>query len=208
MDLISLEESVSGCKSCALSESRTNIVFGYGSPEAAVMFIGEAPGSNEDKQGYPFVGAAGKLLDQLLSSIGLSREQVYIANVLKCRPPKNRNPMPAEIEACKSNLFSQIKLIDPDVIVPLGNFAARLILNTRSGIGEIHGQPVEIKNKLVFPIYHPAAALYAGAVRDILFDDFRQLGVVLEGLRSSKNANLQEQGNGTGKVESNYWELW
>lgn len=154
------------------------------------MFIGEAPGSNEDKKGYPFVGAAGKLLDQLLDSIGLSREKVYIANVLKCRPPKNRNPSPDEIEACKGNLFNQIKFIDPEIIVPLGNFATKLILNTQSGISKTHGRSCKVRDKIVFPVYHPAAGLYAGAVKEVLFEDFRKLRFLLEGLQSEKNANL------------------
>lgn len=211
MDLRSLQKTISDCRGCALSESRTNIVFGYGSPEAGVMFIGEAPGSNEDKKGYPFVGAAGKLLDQLLDSIDLSRDKVYIANVLKCRPPKNRNPRPGEIEACKGNLFNQIQFIDPEVIVPLGNFAAKLILNTESGIGVTHGRACKVKDKIVFPVYHPAAGLYAGAVKEALINDFKELGVLLEGLQSQKNANLpneEEHSRIAEKVQGSKTALW
>lgn len=190
MSLESLREILGDCKECELYNTRTNIVYGYGSEEARIMFIGEAPGSHEDKQGYPFVGAAGKLLDQLLASIGLIREQVYIANVLKCRPPGNRNPLPEEIRACKGNLFAQINAIRPDIIVTLGNFATKLVLNVESGISKNHGKAYRIKDKLIFPIYHPAAGLYTGSVKEILFADFMKLGILLEGLQSKKNVNL------------------
>lgn len=173
-----------------MHETRTNIVFGFGDGKADIIFVGEAPGMHEDKQGAPFVGAAGKLLDQLLTSIDLAREQVYIANVLKCRPPGNRNPLPEEIKACKQKLFQQIQIIKPQIIVTLGNFATKLILRTELGISKAHGKAYKIRDKLVFPIYHPAAGLYTGAVKEVLFEDFQKLRLLLEGLQSDKNANL------------------
>lgn len=174
-DLESLRQATEGCQECFLSERRTNLVFGHGDPRAAIVFVGEAPGFHEDKQGIPFVGAAGKLLTELLSSIGINRDDVYIANILKCRPPGNRDPLPDEIAACHPVLFKQLAIIKPKVIVTLGAFATRTILNRKDGISKVHGKVFEVEGYSVFPMYHPAAALYARATRELLEEDFRTL---------------------------------
>ncbi len=175
-DLVAFYHELSGCTKCPLAEGRTTVVFGAGDPDADLMFVGEAPGFNEDKQGKPFVGRAGKLLDQLLEEIGLARKQVFIANVLKCRPPGNRDPQPAEIEACEGHLFRQIELIEPRVICSLGNFATKLLSGSPQGITKVRGTPQlrEIGGRSVFlyPIFHPAAALYTPATLEQLRGDF------------------------------------
>jgi DNA polymerase len=149
------------------------------------MFVGEAPGFHEDKQGYPFVGSAGKLLDRLLEGIGLSRQDVYIANVLKCRPPGNRDPQPDEIEACESHLFRQIELIEPKLIATLGNFATKLLSGKPLGITRVHGKPQDARvgglPVTLYPIYHPAAALYTPAMLKTLEEDFRRIPALLDG---------------------------
>ncbi len=154
-------------------------MFGAGHPNADLMFVGEAPGFHEDKQGVPFVGAAGKLLDQLLDEIGLTRADVFVANVLKCRPPGNRDPQPAEIEACESHLFRQIELIEPQVVATLGNFATKLLSGRPTGITRVHGQEQEAtlggRRVLLYPLYHPAAALYTPRMLDVLKADFARL---------------------------------
>jgi len=162
------------CTACRLAETRTQVVFGVGDPEADLMFIGEAPGRNEDLQGEPFVGAAGKLLTQLLSEIGLERSDVYIANVVKCRPPGNRDPRPDEIDACKPFLRGQLELIDPRVVVTLGNFATKLLLRTETGITRLRGHVYAWwRGKHLIPTYHPAAALRGGErVLAAMRDDF------------------------------------
>jgi DNA polymerase len=143
-----------------LAETRTQVVFGVGDPNADLMFVGEAPGLNEDKQGEPFVGAAGQLLNRLLNEIGLSREDVYIANVIKCRPPGNRDPQTDEIESCKGYLRGQISMIDPNVVVTLGNFATKLLLRTETGITRLRGRTYPWwQGRLLIPTFHPAAAL-------------------------------------------------
>jgi uracil-DNA glycosylase len=148
------------CTKCDLHESRTNVVFGSGDPDAELMFVGEGPGQREDEQGVPFVGPSGNLLQELLGEIGLTREEVYIGNVVKCRPPKNRDPRPDEIDACKGYLRSQIELIDPSVVVTLGNFASKLLLRTETGITRLRGTAYEWwGGRLLIPTYHPAAAL-------------------------------------------------
>ena len=172
-------QQIAGCTRCRLAEGRTQVVFGVGNPAADLMFVGEAPGFHEDKQGFPFVGQAGKLLDQLLAGIGLSRDQVYIANVIKCRPPGNRDPMPDEIEACEGHLFKQISLIEPKVVATLGNFATKLLSGKPLGITRVHGQEQEVtlgdRRVLLYPIYHPAAALYTPAMLNVLQEDFRRI---------------------------------
>jgi uracil-DNA glycosylase family 4 len=174
---------VAGCTRCRLSETRTQVVFGVGNPHADLMFVGEAPGFHEDKQGYPFVGQAGKLLDRLLAGIGLTRDDVYIANTLKCRPPGNRDPVPDEIEACEAHLFRQVSLIEPRVIATLGNFATKLLSGKPAGITRVHGveQAVTIggRDVTLYPLYHPAAALYTPAMLNVLENDFRRLPELL-----------------------------
>jgi DNA polymerase len=174
---------VAGCTKCRLAEGRTQVVFGVGDPKADLMFVGEAPGYHEDQQGKPFVGQAGKLLDDLLAGIGLARDQVYVANVLKCRPPGNRDPQPDEIEACESHLFRQISLIEPKVVATLGNFATKLLSGKPTGIKRVHGAEQETRlggrRVLLYPLYHPAAALYTPAMLKVLEDDFARLPALL-----------------------------
>ena len=171
------------CTRCRLAEGRTQVVFGNGDPNADLMFVGEAPGFHEDKQGIPFVGQAGKLLDQLLGGIGLSRDMVFVANVLKCRPPGNRDPMPDEIEACERHLFRQIELIQPKVVATLGNFSTKLLSGRQLGITRVHGQEQEVtlggRSVLLYPLYHPAAALYTPSMLDVLREDFARLPQLL-----------------------------
>jgi len=161
-ELAELAGIAATCVRCPLSATRTTVVFGTGSPDADMMFIGEAPGFHEDQQGEPFVGAAGKLLDQLLAEIGLKREEVYIANVLKCRPPGNRDPRPEEIEECKGYLRRQLELVDPKVVITLGNFATKLLLKRDVGITKLRGQVFPWWNRRLIPTFHPAAALRGG----------------------------------------------
>ncbi len=169
------------CHACALCETRVNVVVGAGNPCADVMFVGEAPGKNEDEQGTPFVGSAGKNLDALLELAGLSRADVYIANVLKCRPPANRNPRVAEVEACAPWLAAQIAAVRPDVVVTLGNFATRLVLGVKDGIGELHGSVREMGPFAVVPMFHPAAVIYDRSKTELVREDFRRLGALLDG---------------------------
>ncbi|MDX6495094.1 MAG: uracil-DNA glycosylase, partial [Gaiellales bacterium] len=168
---------------CALSRGRTQVVFGAGNADADLMFVGEAPGFHEDRQGVPFVGQAGGLLEGLLADIGLTRERVYIANVLKCRPPGNRDPQPDEIEACQGYLLKQVELIRPSVVCTLGNFATKLLSGSPLGITRVHGRPqtcrlgdVEVQ---LFPIFHPAAALYTPSMLETLRADFMRIPELL-----------------------------
>ena len=178
-ELAAFAEAVSGCTRCALAHGRTQVVFGSGSPTADLMFVGEAPGFHEDKQGVPFVGGAGQLLGKLLGGIGLTREDVYVANVLKCRPPGNRDPQPDEIEACESHLFRQIELIRPKVVATLGNFATKLLSGKPAGITRVHGREQEVtlggSRVLIYPLFHPAAALYTPRMLEVLETDFSRL---------------------------------
>jgi uracil-DNA glycosylase family 4 len=172
------------CTKCPqLAATRTTVVFGSGNADADLMFIGEAPGKNEDEQGIPFVGQAGKLLDKLLGEIGLTRADVFVANVLKCRPPGNRDPHPAEIEACEDYLMRQVDLIEPRVICTLGNFATKLLRGDPTGITRLHGREEErvIGSRTVrlYPIFHPAAALYTPANVEVLRTDFARLPALL-----------------------------
>ena len=182
-ELQAYAEAVSGCTRCRLAQGRTQVVFGTGNAHADLMFVGEAPGFHEDKQGLPFVGQAGKLLEKLLAQIGMSRSDVYIANVLKCRPPGNRDPQQDEIEACESHLFRQIELIEPTVVATLGNFATKLLSGRQVGITKVHGQEQETtlggRKVLLYPLYHPAAALYTPAMLKILEVDFARLPELL-----------------------------
>jgi DNA polymerase len=182
-DLLAYRDAVANCTRCPLAQGRTQVVFGSGDPNADLMFVGEAPGFHEDKQGVPFVGAAGKLLEQLLGQIGLERSDVYIANVLKCRPPGNRDPHPDEIEACEAHLWRQVDLIRPRVVATLGNFATKLLSGKPTGITRVHGQEQETmlggRRVVLYPLYHPAAALYTPRMLDVLQADFRRIPELL-----------------------------
>jgi uracil-DNA glycosylase len=182
-ELERLRQQAEACEQCLLAETRTRVVFGEGDPHSDLMFVGEAPGYHEDQQGRPFVGQAGKLLEQLLGTIGLTREQVYIANVLKSRPPNNRDPKPEEIEACQPYLLRQIGLIAPRVVCTLGNFSTKLLSGSQAGITRVHGIPqrtrIGERELYLYPIFHPAAALYTPAMLETLKQDFLRLPEVL-----------------------------
>ena len=173
------------CTKCQqLASTRQTVVFGSGNADADLMFVGEAPGANEDRQGLPFVGQAGRLLDTLLGEIGLTREDVFVANTLKCRPPGNRDPLPQEIDACQDYLFRQLELIEPRVVCTLGNFSTKLLRgDPGTGITRLHGREEERqigpRNVLLYPIYHPAAALYTPKMLEILRADFGRLPELL-----------------------------
>lgn len=173
-EFIALRQRALVCTACRLSETRTQVVFGTGNPQAELMLVGEAPGKNEDLQGEPFVGAAGQLLDELLAGIGVSRQEAYIANVLKCRPPNNRDPLADEIDCCKGYLREQIRLIRPRVVVTLGNFATKLLLRTETGITRLRGQRFRWwLDAILIPTFHPAAALRGGdRIRSQMSEDF------------------------------------
>jgi uracil-DNA glycosylase len=177
-------EQTATCTKCALSQGRTQVVFGSGSPNAELMFVGEAPGFHEDQQGIPFVGQAGKLLDTLLAGIGMTRADVFVANVLKCRPPGNRDPLPEEISDCEPHLFRQIELIEPKLVATLGNFATKLLSGKPAGITRVHGYEQEVtlgtRKVLLYPLYHPAAALYTPSMLKVLEEDFARIPGILE----------------------------
>lgn len=181
--LVELYEQVQACTRCPLHETRDKAVFGAGNADADLMFVGEAPGAEEDRQGLPFVGRAGQLLNQLLGEIGMSREDVFIANVLKSRPPGNRDPQPLEIEACRPYLFEQVRLIEPRVVCTLGNFATKLLSGSPVGITKVRGAPQvhDLGGRTVFllPLFHPAAALRTPAVKETLRGDFQRLPELL-----------------------------
>ena len=182
-ELASFAADVASCTRCPLAATRTQVVFGSGSSTADLMFVGEAPGFHEDKQGVPFVGAAGQLLGKLLGGIGLTRDEVFVVNVLKCRPPGNRDPQPEEIEACEGHLFRQIELIRPKVVATLGNFSTKLLSGKPLGITRVHGQEQEVtlggSRVVLYPLFHPAAALYTPRMLDVLEADFRRLPELL-----------------------------
>lgn len=172
----------STCTRCALSEGRTQVVFGSGPADADLMFVGEAPGFHEDRKGEPFVGAAGGLLTGLLEGVGMKRDEVYIANVLKCRPPGNRDPQPGEIDACKPWLKEQIEIVDPPVICTLGNFSSKLLLGTSIGISKLRGRRIAWRGRTLIPTYHPAAVLHSGrnsATMTAMQEDFALIAAVL-----------------------------
>lgn len=183
-ELKAVFHAAQSCVQCPqLAAGRTTVVFGSGNADADLMFVGEAPGANEDKQGVPFVGQAGKLLDTLLGEIGMTRGDVFVANTLKCRPPGNRDPLPQEIENCREYLFRQLELIQPKVVCTLGNFATKLLRGDPTGITRLHGREEERligpRRVRLYPIYHPAAALYTPAMLEILRTDFRRLPELL-----------------------------
>ena len=184
INLASISQRVSVCSACDLSKDRTNTVPGEGNPNAAIMFIGEAPGFNEDKTGEPFVGRAGSLLTDLLDTIGLKRRDVYITNMVKCRPPKNRDPNEAEIDSCSGHLDSQILTVNPIVIVTLGRFSFGKFF-PRVPISKARGKAKKWKGKIVFPMYHPAAALYNPSLRPRLEQDFQKLNEFIPNVEGS-----------------------
>jgi uracil-DNA glycosylase len=177
-------DETASCTRCPLAAGRTQVVFGVGNPTADLMFVGEAPGFHEDQQGIPFVGQAGKLLDRLLGGIGLQRSDVYIANVLKCRPPGNRDPQPEEIAACESHLFRQIELIQPKLVATLGNFATKLLSGKPLGITRVHGHDQQVtlgtSSVVLYPLYHPAAALYTPSMLQVLEQDFARIPALID----------------------------
>jgi DNA polymerase len=200
--LVDLYKEVEACTKCPLHETRTKAVFGAGDADAELMFVGEAPGAEEDRQGLPFVGRAGGLLNELLEGIGMSREDVFIANVLKSRPPGNRDPQPLEIEACRPYLFEQVRLIEPKVVCTLGNFATKLLSGNPSGITRVRGTPQvhNLGGRTVFllPLFHPAAALRTPAVKETLRGDFEALPKLLAG----PSAGVQEPAQEVVEVEA------
>ena len=170
-----LKQAASQCAKCGLHETRTNVVFGEGNPEARLMFIGEAPGRDEDIQGRPFVGRAGQLLTRIIESIGLTREEVYIANILKCRPPKNRNPLPDEIACCLPYLTEQIEIIRPRIICALGAFAAQTLIGTSEGITKLRGTFYDYHGTKLMPTFHPAACLRNPSTKKYVWEDMKQI---------------------------------
>ena len=179
--LQTLADSLKNCQRCKLAKlGRSQVVFGVGNPKASIMFVGEAPGFHEDRQGEPFVGAAGKLLTDLLQSAGLSRAEVYIANVIKCRPPNNRDPEQDEVDTCKPFLLQQIEMIQPKLVCTLGNWATQTILEKKVGITKVRGQAFRLEKFVVFPLLHPAAALHQGNLLEPLREDFKKLKAYLD----------------------------
>ncbi len=178
---------IKDCRECDLHKTRINFVFGSGNSNAPVIFIGEAPGKNEDLQGKPFVGQAGRLLDDLLATIGFKRDDIFIANVLKCRPPENRDPNIDEINTCKHYLFRQIQIIDPLIICTLGKYSTQLILDTSTGINKLRGKVFRLSGKLIMPINHPAAALYTPSRLEVLKNDFRKVRDLLDNYESPES---------------------
>jgi uracil-DNA glycosylase len=197
-ELVAVYREMCDSHACPLKDSRTKLVFGAGNANADLMFVGEAPGATEDKQGLPFVGRAGKLLDQLLEEVGLERGDVFITNVICCRPPGNRDPLPDEIEACKPYLYKKIQLIQPKVICTLGNFATKLLTGDPTGITKVHGRPqrrdVGDTPVLLFPIFHPAAGLRTDSVKQLLRDDFAKLpGLLAQEVKEVAGGDEAEQ---------------
>jgi uracil-DNA glycosylase family 4 len=191
--LVELYKEVRKCERCPLHATRTQTVFGAGNANADLMFVGEAPGAQEDLEGIPFVGRAGKLLSELLAENGLARDDAFIANVLKSRPPGNRDPQPDEIAACEPYLFRQVELIEPTVICTLGNFSTKLLTGSQTGISRVHGVPqvhtLGQRTVQIFPIYHPAAGLRTPSVKEILREDFKKLpGLLAAGPPAQKDA--------------------
>jgi len=196
----SLEEKIKQCRKCHLRGTCLNVVPGEGNVNAEIMFIGEGPGENEDKQGRPFVGAAGKFLEEMLATIGKKRGEVFIANVLKCRPPGNRDPLPEEVEACWPWMMEQIETIRPKLIITLGRHAMERFLPNQK-ISQIHGKVLRreipgIGKQVFYALYHPAAALYQGSLRQVLISDFKKIPKVLEVIDKEKNdrGNFEDEG--------------
>lgn len=194
-----IENLMGECQRCELGQSRSHLVFGVGNEHARVMFVGEGPGRNEDLKGEPFVGAAGHKLDSLLSEAGLTRDEIYIANVVKCRPPANRNPKPEEIEACSPFLREQIRSVWPDVIVCLGNFASQWLLKTDKGVTSLRGKLYQTGHFVVAPTFHPAACIYHADWQPLLVEDLRRVG---EWLAAHPAADASASEGGTQPLET------
>jgi uracil-DNA glycosylase family 4 len=197
-ELVSVYREMCDTHACPLEDVRTKLVFGAGNANADLMFVGEAPGAAEDQQGLPFVGRAGQLLNQMLEEIGIQRSDVFITNVICCRPPGNRDPLPDEIDACKPYLFRKIELIEPKVVCTLGNFATKLLTGNPTGITKVHGRPQhrEVAGRAIklFPIFHPAAALRTESVKQLLREDFAKLPALLaEHVEEKAEADDAEQ---------------
>jgi DNA polymerase len=199
-ELEAVAAEAAGCTRCRLHQSRTQVVFGQGDPHADLMFVGEAPGFHEDRQGIPFVGPSGQLLNRLLEGIGLRRQDAYIANVVKSRPPQNRDPQPDEIAACRPWLDAQVRLVDPKVVVTLGNFAAKTLLETTTGITRLRGRTYPFQGRVLLPTFHPAAALHAQGRRtagpsplEAMEDDFRVLAELLAAQAPAEEPRPTEQ---------------
>jgi uracil-DNA glycosylase family 4 len=197
-ELVSVYREMCDTHACPLEDVRTKLVFGAGNANADLMFVGEAPGAAEDQQGLPFVGRAGQLLNQMLEEIGIQRSDVFITNVICCRPPGNRDPLPDEIDACKPYLFRKIELIEPKVVCTLGNFATKLLTGNPTGITKVHGRPQdrEVAGRAIklFPIFHPAAALRTDSVKQLLREDFAKLPALLaEHVEEKAEADDAEQ---------------
>jgi DNA polymerase len=199
-ELEAVAAEAAGCTRCRLYQSRTQVVFGQGDPRADLMFVGEAPGFHEDRQGIPFVGPSGQLLNRLLEGIGLRRQDVYICNLVKSRPPQNRDPQPDEIAACRPWLDAQIRLVDPKVVVTLGNFAAKTLLETTTGITRLRGQTYPFQGRVLLPTFHPAAALHAQGRRtagpsplEAMEGDFRVLAELLAARAAVEDDRPTEQ---------------
>jgi uracil-DNA glycosylase family 4 len=194
-EVLELHGRVRECTACPLHLTRTLAVPGYGPVTARVMAVGEAPGENEDREGKPFVGAAGRLLTSLLESVGLDRRDIYITNIIKCRPPRNRDPEPLEVEACSPFLDEQIALLQPDVILLLGRHALTRLLPDAGGISRLHGERLQRNDRVYVPLYHPAAALYNGALKETLEADMRR---VRGYLNDAEAARARRAGGATG----------
>ena len=204
-ELAALERQALTCTACALAEGRTQVVFGAGDPDADLMIVGEAPGQREDEQGIPFVGPSGRLLESLLAEIGLDRNAVYIGNVVKCRPPRNRDPRPEEIDACGDYLRTQLRLVDPKVVLTLGNFSSKLLLKTTVGITKLRGTAYPWWGRFLVPTYHPAAALRGSArVLEEMRHDFLLLQQVIAGdiVREAPPSDEADQNGPTSADES------
>jgi DNA polymerase len=184
-ELEALYSRINTCTDCDLCKTRTHAVPGEGPPDAEIMFVGEGPGFHEDQQARPFVGAAGKFLDEMLASIGLQRSEVYITNVLKCRPPGNRDPLPNEVEACRNYLLQQIELLNPRLIVTLGRFSLSWFF-PRDSISKVHGSLRRLGDRHFMHLYHPAAALHAGNLRRVIEEDFSKIPAALRKVEESR----------------------
>ena len=202
-ELAALAAEAATCTRCGLAEGRTNVVFGSGHPDADLMIVGEGPGQREDEQGLPFVGPSGRLLDELLGEIGLRRDEVYITNVVKCRPPRNRDPREAEIDACKPYLRTQLSLVDPKVVLTLGNFASKLLLRSTTGITRLRGHAYPWWNRSLVPTFHPAAALRGSArVLEEMRFDFELVRALIAGELGAARTAVEEVEESVDQVES------